>query len=65
MSILLVVLAVALFASVFALGREMRLRKALEKLLHIVLSRWRVHVTRTQRPNSDPVDSLIDHDKRL
>ena len=33
MTVLLVVLAIALIASVFALGREVRLRKTLEKLL--------------------------------
>ena len=40
----LVVLALALLAAVFALSREMRLRKALEKLLRILLTRWRAHV---------------------
>jgi hypothetical protein len=59
---LLVALAFALVASVFALGREMRLRKALQKLLRVLMSRWRTHVSRTQTP--DPVDRL-DPDKRL
>jgi hypothetical protein len=49
----LVALALALLAAVFALGKEIRLRRALEKLLHILLSRWRNHAA--QRPNpTDP-----------
>ena len=61
-TVLLAALALALVASVLALGREMRLRKALEKLLHVLMSRWRADVSRTQTP--DPVDRP-DPDKRL
>jgi hypothetical protein len=62
---LLVVLAVALIASVFALAREMRLRKALEKLLRMILSKWRAHVTRTERKSVDFIEHSVDPDKRL
>ena len=61
-TVLFAVLAFALVASVLALGREMRLRKSLEKLLHVLMSRWRAHVSRTETP--DPVDRP-DPDKRL
>ena len=37
----LVTLALALVATVLALCREMRLRRALERLLKLVLFRWR------------------------
>ncbi len=36
-------LAVALFAAVLALARETRLRRALQKLLTLVLVKWRGH----------------------
>ena len=58
-SFALVVLGLALLAAVFALGREMRLRKALEKLLRILLSRWRTHVSKTQSQDVDPVRSSL------
>jgi hypothetical protein len=61
-TVLLCALAFALVTSVLALGREMRLRKALEKLLHVLMSRWRAHVSRTQ--TLDSVDRP-DPDKRL
>jgi hypothetical protein len=57
-----VVLALALLSAVFALGREIRLRRALEKLLHILLSRWRNHAE--QRSNAIDPDP-IDLDERL
>ncbi len=52
----LVALALALLAAVFAFGREIRLRRALEKLLHILLSRWRTHAAQSssQKPDPDP-----------
>jgi hypothetical protein len=48
---LLLALAVALVAAVLALARERRLRAALEKLLHLILSRWRAHF-HTQKPKT-------------
>jgi hypothetical protein len=36
-------LALALVLTVLALVRQVRLRRALEKLLRVVLSRWRSH----------------------
>jgi hypothetical protein len=65
-TVLLAALAVALVACVLALGREMRLRRALEKLLRIILSRWRAHVQRTQPKDFDSVDdNSADPDQRL
>jgi hypothetical protein len=52
-----VALALALAASVLALAREVRIRRALEKLLHILLSRWRAHVSKNDSTEVDPVDS--------
>jgi hypothetical protein len=60
--LLLAVLAIALAASVLALSREMRLRKALEKLLRLILSRWRA---RNEFKSSDSRDCTGDPDKRL
>jgi hypothetical protein len=40
-NVLLTILSIALVASALALAREVRLRKAVEKLLRIILSRWR------------------------
>ena len=37
------VLAVALFLTVLALAKQIRVRRALEQLLQMVLSRWRKH----------------------
>ncbi len=52
-----IALAIGLLASVFALGREIRLRRALEKLLHILLSRWRNRAAkRPDAINPDPTD---------
>jgi hypothetical protein len=42
---LLAALGVALVAAVFALVRETRLRRALQKLLKAVLTKWRQHDT--------------------
>src|SRR5690242_3229955 len=44
---LIVALAGSLVACVFVLGREIRLRKALQKLLRLILSRWRTNVAHT------------------
>ncbi len=43
---LLAALGVALVASTFALVRETRLRRALQKLLKAVLTKWRQHEER-------------------
>ena len=59
---LLAALAAALIASVFALGREVRLRKALEKLLQTILSRWRAHGPKTDHTD---VDRTIHPDEWL
>lgn len=64
-NVLLAALAVALVASVLALGREIRLRKALEKLLHVILSRWRAYASKTNSDDRDPLDRTIDPDQRL
>ena len=55
------VLAVALVSSALALG-EMRLRKALEKLLQIILSRWRAHVSTIDAKEVDAVDCDVHPD---
>lgn len=55
-----VALGLALVAAVLALGREMRLRKALEKLIRNLLSRWRAHVSKTHDS-----DVRTDLDERL
>ena len=41
--IICAVLALALVAAVFALCREVRLRKALARLLNLILNKWRNH----------------------
>jgi len=62
MSLLLIaILAVALVASVLALTREIRLRRALARLLRYVLSHWRTHDPKT----GDPVDSAGESHRRL
>jgi hypothetical protein len=40
-TVLIAALAIALAASAIALAREIRLRRALETLLRIILSQWR------------------------
>ena len=64
-TVLIAALAAALVASVLALGREVRLRKALEKLLQTILSRWRAHVSKTERTNVDRPDRTIHSDQWL
>jgi hypothetical protein len=54
--LVIAVLAFALVATVLALCREMRLRRALERLLQIVLNRWRSHVSKSHTADRDPVD---------
>lgn len=54
MTLLLVcVLAFALLAAVFGLSRELRLRKALERLLHLLLNHWRTHAHKHERNTQD------------
>jgi hypothetical protein len=66
MAILVIaVLMFALVAAVLALCREVRLRQALERLLQIVLNRWRSHVSRFQDADCDAVDPLNNPDERL
>jgi hypothetical protein len=62
---LVAALAIALVVSVLALAREMRLRKALEKLLRIILSRWRAHVIRSQPKDLEPRDPSVGPDEWL
>ena len=64
-NVLLAALAAALVASVFALGREVRLRKALEILLQTILSRWRAHVSNTKRTMWIVSDRTRDPDQWL
>jgi hypothetical protein len=64
-TVLLATFAIALAATVLALAREVRLRKALEKLLHIILSRWRAHVSKHPTKTLDSVEHHIDPDERL
>jgi hypothetical protein len=59
---LLTALAAALITTVFALSRQIRIRKALEKLLQTILSRWRAHGSKTQDTD---VDRTIHPDKWL
>ena len=52
----LIVLVLALLATVFTLGREIRIRKALEKLLHILLSPWRHDASSINSPKDHPAN---------
>ena len=63
--LVIAVLMFALVAAVLALCREVRLRKALQRLLQIVLNRWRSHESKFQDVDRDAVDRLNDPDKRL
>ena len=62
---LFVVLGIALAVSVFSLGREMRIRKALEKLIRILLSRWRSHVHKNQSQDINAGDHINRSNTRL
>lgn len=59
-SLLCVVLALALLAAVFGLSRELRLRKALERLLRILLNHWRTNADQNQSENNDRLDPPAD-----
>jgi hypothetical protein len=61
--VLVAALSAALMASVIALAREVRLRRALQHLLSRILSRWRTNAFETRDPN--PLDNFVDSDKRL
>jgi hypothetical protein len=66
MAILIIaVLAFALVATVLTLCREVRLRRALQRLLQLVLNRWRNHAPTPKNFESDPVDRITDFDERL
>ena len=64
-SALIISLAIALVVAVLALCREMRLRKTLERLLNIVLTRWRTHVSKNQANDLDPMDHTDRRDEWL
>ena len=55
MSFLLAALAITLVAAVLALAREVRLRRALQRLVRLLLSRWRSR-------EAPPQISERDHD---
>jgi hypothetical protein len=55
-------LAGLLGATVIALEREVRLRKALEQLLRILLSRWRTHASNQTQQNPTAKDSRTTND---
>jgi hypothetical protein len=55
-SLAFVAIGIALVAAVLALGREMRIRRSLEKIVRILLSRWRAHVSKTHSKDVDSVD---------
>lgn len=57
-SLTIVVLALALAASVFGLSRELRLRQALEKLLRLLLNHWKTHAA--NKGNHNQNSSLLD-----
>lgn len=50
---LLFVLGVALVTTVFALAREKRIRRALERLLQMLLTRWKTHASNTTPEKND------------
>lgn len=53
MVVLLVALALGLGVAVVALGREIRLRRMLEKLLHLVLQSWRADESPSKPHDND------------
>ena len=63
--LVIAVLAFALVATVLALCREVRLRKALERLLQIVLSRWKNHASKIKPTDYDSMDRTVDSDGGL
>jgi hypothetical protein len=56
--LLIAVLAFALVVTVLTLCREVRLRRALQRLLQLVLNRWRNHASKPNEFESDPVDRI-------
>jgi hypothetical protein len=63
--LVIAVLMFALVAAVLALCREVRLRRALQRLLQLVLNRWRSHGSKFQDADRDAVDRLNRPDSRL
>jgi hypothetical protein len=64
-ALIIAVLTFALAVAVLALCREVRLRKALQRLLQLLLSRWRAHVSKSQTFNRDSVDRTAHPHERL
>ena len=64
MTALIASLALALLLAVFALAREVRLRRALQELLRRLLTRWR-HRFGTDDPTEDRNAADTDPDCRL
>jgi hypothetical protein len=66
MAILVIaVLMIALVATVLALCREVRLRKALQRLLQLVLNRWRSHASKPKAADRDPLGRRNNPDEWL
>jgi len=59
------VLAGSLILSVIVLGREVRLRRALARLLQLVLTHWRSSHTHESKPPLDPDTRRLNDDCRL
>jgi hypothetical protein len=59
--IVIAVLALALGATILALTREIRLRRTLEKLVRLLLSRWRINGSPNNSNRVDPPDSDSNH----
>jgi hypothetical protein len=59
-AVVITALLFALVATVLALCREVRLRKALQRLLQIVLTRWRIHATKSTTNSIDTADDDVD-----
>ena len=61
----LVALGAALAACVLALCREVRLRRALQKLLYLILSRWRANAPnpKSQDPDRERIGPCQPHDR--
>lgn len=61
--VLIAALSGALAASVLALARELRLRRALQRLLTVLVTRWRAHIAKNQSPDS--LDPRSDRNQRM
>jgi hypothetical protein len=59
------VLVLALFACAVSLAREIRVRRALENLLQLLISRWRKHAAKKDNVDSVHIASADDHGDRL